>query len=469
MHPNTPGPGPLSLLFTTCLPVLKDLFKPRGQTNTQVRSDHPAQRPLFLPTRAEYDPPVAAPRRVKTRSSRNSRNTTTSRMRTAKRFPTCASYNSGSTATASARSSGDGRWSASDLSEQPLAELFATIHTTLSHVPYAICGLGALVDHGFAARRPKQISILCPSFAKDNVRAWLAARGYDTYGDSVAIPIGERGEDGRRQVRRVRIKYLDKGFDRLERVKSSFSDAWILGLASQLDHVAAGFVDHYRRLQQKKRDRDDINTTNTNTNTKEIDNEERALQSMAGDIFFCLDKAARTRHTLNPELLSTFLSEAFWTSFTSRHDNARTEMARAGIDVAAVLAKHRDEKALREHEEMLKMFGGGDAGVVAEQPGPFEGMRTLGDGGNTKSVYSIASSSGYDKMLPPPPPLPPTVPDVPAPLRRLQRLRRPQGAEGGGGGGGKRASKRKPVIPERTCSQCRTHLVASASPKNQSH
>lgn len=284
------------------------------------------------------------------------------------------------------------------------------------------------------------------------MRAWLAARGYDTYGDSVAIPIGERGEDGRRQVRRVRIKYLDKGFDRLERVKSSFSDAWILGLASQLDHVAAGFVDHYRRLQQKKRDRDDINTTNTNTNTKEIDNEERALQSMAGDIFFCLDKAARTRHTLNPELLSTFLSEAFWTSFTSRHDNARTEMARAGIDVAAVLAKHRDEKALREHEEMLKMFGGGDAGVVAEQPGPFEGMRTLGDGGNTKSVYSIASSSGYDKMLPPPPPLPPTVPDVPAPLRRLQRLRRPQGAEGGGGGGGKRASKRKPVIPERTVS-----------------
>lgn len=345
-------------------------------------------------------------------------------MRTPGRFPTTASINSGSTKSRGSR----GRWSSSNLTIKLLIELFSTIHNTLSHVPYAICGLGALVDHGFTARRLTQVSILCPSYAKDNVRAWLAAKGYDTFGDSVGIPVGapDAEDGGRRQVTRVRIKYLDEGFDRLQRVRSSLTEAWILGLASQLDHAAAGFVDHHRRLLQQQQH---LAGTGSGGNGEEAranaDNEERALRTIARDVLFCLDKAARTRQTLDPELLPSLLSEDFWVPFTARHEDARTEMARAGVDVAGVLARHRDDRAIREHEEMLRMFGsgnggGGDGGdgdgegngggVVEEQPRGFEGMRVLGDS-NTKSVYSVASSTAAyafdkDKDLPPVPPLP---------------------------------------------------------------
>ncbi|OTA68452.1 hypothetical protein K449DRAFT_308691, partial [Hypoxylon sp. EC38] len=197
-------------------------------------------------------------------------------------------------------------------------ELFETIHNTLAHVPYVICGLAALVDHGFTARRVSRVSLLCPAYAKDNVRAWLAARGYDTFADSVGIPIVDGAV-----VARVRIKYTDEGFDGLERVRSSVSPAWVLGLASQIDHAAAGYVDHWRKLQ-KLRDEGD------GEDQRKI---ESAMQTIARDIFWCLDKAARTKHWLDPSLLRTLLGEEFWAPFTERHEDARTEMARAGIDV----------------------------------------------------------------------------------------------------------------------------------------
>ncbi|XXH06030.1 hypothetical protein Hte_012475 [Hypoxylon texense] len=484
MPSNTTGAGSLSA-FACCLPIFQCLPKskqpplvnPRGRYNAQVRSHLlPPPRPLFLSTRAEYDPEVATPEPVQTRLSRNSRDadgsgrqaSTPTKVSGPGRFPTTASVNVANDGSIQSRDA-RGHWATSPLSIKELIELFTTIHQTLAHVPYAICGLGALVDHGFAKRRVTQLSLLCPSYAKDNVRAWLASRGFDTFGDSVGVPVGQgRDADGRRRTRRVRIKYLDEGFDRLQRVRSSLTEAWILGLASQLDHAAAGYVDHYRRLLQQQQQQQQQHLEAGGRSSEEtqagLDATERALRTIARDVFFCLDKAARTRQRLDPGLLPSLLSEAFWAPFTARHAEARPEMARAGIDVAGVLARHRDERAILEHEEMLRRFGGaggggggsngdgdgdgdgngdgngnGDGidgtassnrdgstrgrgsrgGVVGEQPRGFEGMRVLGDS-NTKSVYSVAASStayGFDreKELPPMPPVPANLPPPPRP------------------------------------------------------
>ncbi|KAI1314246.1 hypothetical protein F5Y03DRAFT_402477 [Xylaria venustula] len=258
-------------------------------------------------------------------------------------------------------------WSMSSMEPAELKELFNIVHATLAHVPYAICGLGALIDHGFTARRASRISILCPQESRKNVKAWALARGYERYTDSIGIPLRNGS------VRRVRIKYIEFGFDRLQRVRSSFSDATVLSLTSQLDNIAAGFLDSRRR------------------------GDERALKTIAGDVFFVLNRMAIRRKSVDSRLLPTFLGEAFFTDFTARYPTARPEMARAGIEISAVLAKHRTESSLREHDELLKQYGM-EGNVIAQQPGPFERMRSLD---HSKSVYTLSDQKRKSAVVPP--------------------------------------------------------------------
>ncbi|KAI0966389.1 hypothetical protein F4678DRAFT_484227 [Xylaria arbuscula] len=258
-------------------------------------------------------------------------------------------------------------WSMSSMEPAELKELFNIIHATLEHVPYAICGLGALIDHGFTARRASRISILCPQESKKNVKAWALARGYERYTDSIGIPL----RDG--SVRRVRIKYVEFGFERLQRVRSSFSHATVLSLTSQLDNIAAGFLDSRRR------------------------GDERALKTVAGDVFFVLKRMAVRRESVDSRLLPTFLGEAFFADFTARYPAARREMTRAGIDISAALAKHRTESNLREHDELLKQYGM-EGNVITRQPGPFERMRSLD---HSKSVYTLADPKRESVIIPP--------------------------------------------------------------------
>ncbi|KAI0910331.1 hypothetical protein F4823DRAFT_637868 [Ustulina deusta] len=295
------------------------------------------------------------------------------------------------------------QWSTSSMTREELKELFNLVHATLEHVPYAICGLAALIDHGFAGRAANRISILCPQESKNNVKAWSAARGYEVYADSVGVPT----RDG--AVRRVRIKYVESGFDRLQRVRSSFSDATVLSLTSQLDNVAAGYLDNRRR------------------------GNERALATIASDIFFVLGLMAARSESVDSRLLPTFLGEAFFGDFTARYAAARPEMARAGIDVSAALARHQAAAALQEHDELLRRYGAkGD--VVSTQPGQFEGMRTLGD---SKSVYTLRD--GNASAVPPMPHRP-----EPSYLRDDDRL----GASGPSGLGRSLTMARGPRKPK---------------------
>jgi hypothetical protein len=287
------------------------------------------------------------------------------------------------------------------MNREELTELFNLIHETLEHVPYAICGLGALIDHGFTRRRANKISILCPQECKNNVKAWAATRGYEVFIDSVGLPM----RDG--LLRRVRIKFLDAGFEKLQRVRSSFSDAYVLSMASQLDNVAAGFLENRRR------------------------GDERALKTIANDVFWCLDHIASRRERIDPVFLPTFLGEDFFADFTARYPEARPEMARAGIDVSSVLVNHREASSLREHNEMLWQYGlRGD--VVTQQPGQFENMRDLA---NSKSVYTLRErDSRTESVLLPPMPMPLPLPlpiSMPQPpeashLRPSKHLPEPQ-------------------------------------------
>ncbi|RYC59920.1 hypothetical protein CHU98_g6277 [Xylaria longipes] len=262
------------------------------------------------------------------------------------------------------------QWSTSYMRPAELTELFNLIHTTLEHVPYAICGLGALIDHGLTNRRANRVSIICPPSSRKNVTAWAATKGYEVHADSIGIPT-HKG-----LTRRVRVKFIERGFERLERVRSSCSNAIVLSIASQLDNVAAGWLDNKKR------------------------SDERALTVIASDIFFCLDRIAARRQRVDPRYLPTFLGEDFFTHFTAQYLNARPEMARAGIDVSAVLAKHRAAVSLRDHNELLRQYGLYEEAAPQEPRGQFEDIGM--------SVYTIRDSppqAGVKQL--------PTVPQPP--------------------------------------------------------
>ncbi|KAK5630666.1 hypothetical protein RRF57_006381 [Xylaria bambusicola] len=263
------------------------------------------------------------------------------------------------------------QWVKTSMDRERLKELYNLVHATLEHVPYAICGLGALIDHGFTGRKTNRISILCPQTSKNAVKSWAATRGYKIYGDSICVPT----KDG---IRRVRIKYIEFGFEQLQCVKSDFSNATVLSLTSTLDNIAAGHLDNLRRR------------------------DERALIMIAGDVFWVLKLMAQRHENIDSRLLPTFLGEEFFADFTARHSNARREMALAGIDVGAALAKHRTAAALREHDQLLRDHGlKGD--VADTQVGQFENMKSIGN----KSVYTLHGREAGGELTAPPMPQPP--------------------------------------------------------------
>lgn len=329
--------------------------------NAQVRTNlGMADRHLEFPTRSVSGPSGNRPHALSNQSTAQPRQQSSLRVKSPR----------GRLSTTTASSSG-AQWALNPMGLEELKELFNLVHETLAHVPYAICGLGALIDHGFTHRRAKQISIICPKECKHNVKAWCAAQGYQTYVESVGIPL----RDG--SLRRVRIKYINSGFERLERVRSSFSNATVLSMASQLDNIAAGYLETRRRGDQG------------------------ALETIAKDVFWCLDRIASSRERIDPTFLPTFLGEDFFQDFTAKHRDARPEMARAGIDVSAVLARHRAAANLREHDEMLQRYGmQGD--VISRQPGQFESMRDLA---HSKSVYTLheRDSRAEPDFIPPMP------------------------------------------------------------------
>ncbi len=313
-------------------------------------------------------------------------------------------------------------WSDTPMGTAQLAELFDKL-ATLEHVPYAVCGRAALVDHGLSMRRARQVSILVPAHSKDVVAGWAKSSGWVVVQDNsgsknknataggeggagifVGIPLATDGS-----LRQLRVKYLasssssssssgngggdrdgddNERFDRLERVRSRLrgagAGAWILGLTSQLDHLAAAWLDHYRRGKASSSSSAAAATAAAGDSKN---SHEKPMQEIARDIMWTLDRMASSApaptpsssskgkckdkgkeiaaiggggsssNRPDPGLLPTLQSEEFFLPFPGRHAEARPEMARAGIDVGAVLAGLRERRALREHNGLLARYG----------------------------------------------------------------------------------------------------------------
>ncbi|KAH8163537.1 hypothetical protein CIB48_g4729 [Xylaria polymorpha] len=208
---------------------------------------------------------------------------------------------------------------------------------------------------------PLQYPVIQPGAAKGK----RVQSGYTVNADSIGIPTSNG------LMRRVRVKFVEHGFEALQRVRSRCSNATVLSITSQLDNIAAGWLDNRRR------------------------GDERALRVISSDIFFCLDRIAARRERVDPMYLPTFLGEEFFAEFAARYPTARTEMALAGIDVSVVLSKHRAAASLREHDEFLRQFGMQGDTVPGEPRGQFEDI--------SMSVYTVRENDTPPPAMPQPP------------------------------------------------------------------
>ncbi|KAK7963596.1 hypothetical protein PG988_010570 [Apiospora saccharicola] len=329
-------------------------------------------------------------------------------------------------------------WETSRLAHRELTDMYNEVHRTMGHIPYVVCGVGALIDHGFQGRTANKVTIIVPEESRGVVRAWAAASGSHDVGagsDSVAIRMPKDGS-----LRRVRVRWVSgAAFAGLEIEDSSISNARVLGLASQIDQISTAWLQYRERLAAPG-----LSTQ------RERERLERELKTMVNDIFWCLRRAAETRTPLKSEHMRLFLSEKVWMPFTQEHENARFEASRAGIDVASVLAGHRQRGEVRAHEELLRQYGieheGLGGGIVDEQPGPFEDMRGLGrenrkDNG-LLSVYTVATtvvSEAASSSVALPHPLPPLPPPKAAPSSSSRHIRDLPAASSSRSGGGLRA------------------------------
>jgi len=137
------------------------------------------------------------------------------------------------------------------MSRAILAEVLDNLDRALCHTPYAVCGLAAMTVWGFTRRIPSHVSIICPSHSKEAIKCWAGVHGMVLYPDDPSC-FGLTTTDG--QTRRIRIKFLDSGFEALGVVVSPSGGyngargtamstcASVLGLASLLNRMAKGYV-----------------------------------------------------------------------------------------------------------------------------------------------------------------------------------------------------------------------------------
>lgn len=122
-------------------------------------------------------------------------------------------------------------------------EVISYIGRTFHHVPYAICGLSAMVHHGFRERRPTSVSVVCPEYASAPIDAWASSSGMiRVAGAAPGSHYGVTLTDG--SVRRVRFEFMRRGFEALEHGQAGpgAGRARVLSLPALAERIAASYV-----------------------------------------------------------------------------------------------------------------------------------------------------------------------------------------------------------------------------------
>ncbi|KAI4595884.1 hypothetical protein KJ359_006523 [Pestalotiopsis sp. 9143b] len=269
------------------------------------------------------------------------------------------------------------------LTVEELGELFDKIDKTLSGpgISYAICGLAAMITHGLTGRGANTVSILVPEDSKDVIRPWVLAGGNgvtrkeSTHGFELSM------SDGTTRV--VKIRWIEgEAFEKLGIASSHMGSrlAKVLMLVSCLEQVASAF------LKECKGGRPPAPS--------------KHVETIVLDIRGALESATIRGTPLDPAYLELFLSPQFWSLFHAYMGDQTPEVmilcTKAQLPVAAALDEARRQSEVRQHDALLGQYGAQPmlGGVVEQQPGAFQNMRTLGRDHHGSGLHRHTKSKG---------------------------------------------------------------------------
>jgi hypothetical protein len=250
------------------------------------------------------------------------------------------------------------------LTVKELGEIFDKIEETLSSpgIPYAICGLAAILAYGSTGRNAYSVSVLVPGDVKDVVLPWALTGGNAV---SRISPNGFvlRMNDGIQ--RNVKVRWIDRAaFEKMGIAKSTMGrrGAQMLTLASCIEQVANAFVEALKRGKASA-DKDHVET-------------------IVQDIRGMLRTAAGRRELLDAAHLELFLSAQFWGAFRTYTGKGAKKIfklcRKARLPVSEALDTASRQSEIRQHNALLGRYGAEPMpAVVEQQPSAFQGMRTL--------------------------------------------------------------------------------------------
>lgn len=219
--------------------------------------------------------------------------------------------------------------SAEPWAHETVGEVLDTIGRIFAHgTPYCISGQAALAyyDTEESLSPPDHVSLLCPHYARHNVRCWAIAHGMQairTSPGSFAVPTS----DGK--LRRVRVKFLDNEvYHRIETIQAGTFGTNIMTLPSLSNLIARCY-------------------------TKELKTRGPSLSrqdAYAREMRWVLRYMARQqdeRHRLLPHRATEILVPDFWIPFSLAYPDTVPLFARAGLVVSG-------EPHVREHGMLIE-------------------------------------------------------------------------------------------------------------------
>lgn len=135
------------------------------------------------------------------------------------------------------------RLSKSPVTTDDLHQILRQLGILLEHIPNRVCGLAAMLYHGFDKRLPTSVSIICPASSRRVITSWARSQGmhiFPEYPDVFGIPLG----DGR--ARRVRVKFLEEGFDDLHYLRAGTLGSYVMSLPGIANQIAYAYVDELK-------------------------------------------------------------------------------------------------------------------------------------------------------------------------------------------------------------------------------
>lgn len=212
---------------------------------------------------------------------------------------------------------------------ETVGEVLDTIGRIFAHgTPYCISGQAALAyyDTEHTLRPPNHVSLLCPQYARHNVRCWAIAHGMQasrTSPGSFAVPTS----DGK--LRRVRVKFLDNEvYHQIETLRAGPYGTNIMTLPSLSNLIARCY------------------TKELVTRRASLSRQDAYAREMRW-VLRCMARQQDERHRLLPQRAAEILVPDFWIPFSLTYPDTVPLFARAGLVV-------NDEPHLSEHGMLIE-------------------------------------------------------------------------------------------------------------------